>query len=205
MQKQILGFFALISAITTSILLYSNTADIALIASVASLIFIALHLRFQNQKAATVQEPKPRIKLIDELNDRLNSSKREVQMLQARIEQLVTESKAADSEDAAVLMFLRVLQEKSRILDFALTDISRLPDPQVGAAARVVHQGLRSVLEDSFDIKPIALSHPSAIDGGTKTAGRDSASRLGSDENESATFVAASWRSTAVGAGTGRN
>jgi len=156
MQKQILGFFALISAITTSILLYSNNTDIALTASAAAAIFMALHLRFQNQQAAVVKEQKPRIKLIDELNDRLNSSKQQVQTLQARIVQLETENKAADSEDAAVLMFLRVLQEKSRLLDFALTDIARLPDPQVGAAARVVHQGLRGVLDDSFEIKPIA-------------------------------------------------
>jgi hypothetical protein len=156
MQKQILGFFALISAITTSILLYNKNLDTGLIASVAALIFISLHLRVQGQKPPVVKEEKPTIKLIDDLNDRLNASKHQVQSLQARLKELEAEAKAADSEDAAVLMFLRVLQEKSRILDFALTDIARLPDPQVGAAARVVHQGLRTVLQDSFDIKPIA-------------------------------------------------
>lgn len=156
MQKQILGFFALLSAITTSIMLYNKSLDTGLIASVATLIFIALHLRFQGQKPAVVKDEKPGIKLIDELNDRLNASKHQVQSLQARLKELEADAKAADSEDAAVLMFLRVLQEKSRLLDFALTDIARLPDPQVGAAARVVHQGLRTVLQDSFDIKPIA-------------------------------------------------
>ncbi|WP_141732999.1 DUF2760 domain-containing protein [Oligoflexus tunisiensis] len=156
MQKQILGFFALISAITTSVMLYNRSLDTGLIASVATLIFIALHLRFQGRKVEEVKEPKPGMKLIDELNERLNASKHQVQSLQARLQQLEAESKAADNEDAAVLMFLRVLQEKSRLLDFALTDIARLPDPQVGAAARVVHQGLRGVLQDSFEIKPIA-------------------------------------------------
>ncbi len=158
MQKQILGFFALISAITTSIMLYNKSLDTGLIASVATLIFIALHLRTQRPKVEVVKDEKakPGIKLIDELNDRLNASKHQVQSLQAKLQQLEANSKAADSEDAAVLMFLRVLQEKSRLLDFALTDIARLPDPQVGAAARVVHQGLRGVLQDSFDIKPIA-------------------------------------------------
>jgi hypothetical protein len=156
MQKQILGFFALLSAITTSILLYNENLDIGLAASVATMVFIALHLRFQRAKVELVKEEKPGMKLIDDLNDRLNASKHQVQSLQARLQQLEAESKATDSEDAAVLTFLRVLQEKSRLLDFALTDIARLPDAQVGAATRVVHQGLRSVLQDSFDIKPIA-------------------------------------------------
>jgi hypothetical protein len=156
MQKQILGFFALISALTTSIMLYNRSLDTGLVASVATLIFVALHLRFQNRKVEEVKEPKPGMKLIDDLNERLNASKHQVQSLQARLQQLEAESKATDNEDAAVLMFLRVLQEKSRLLDFALTDIARLPDAQVGAAARVVHQGLRSVLQDSFDIQPIA-------------------------------------------------
>lgn len=156
MQKQLLGFFALISAITTSIMLYNRSLDAGLIGSVATLIFIAMHLRFQREKPEVVKGEKPGIKLIDELNDRLNASKQQVQSLQTRIQQLESEAKTPDSEDAAVLMFLRVLQEKSRLLDFALTDIARLPDAQVGAAARVVHQGLRGILQDSFDIKPIA-------------------------------------------------
>jgi hypothetical protein len=156
MQKQILGFFALLSAITTSILLYNGNLDIGLAASVATLVFIALHLRFHKAKVEVAKDEKPGMKLIDDLNERLNASKHQVQSLQAQLKQMEAESKATDSEDAAVLTFLRVLQEKSRILDFALTDIARLPDPQVGAAARVVHQGLRTVLQDSFDIKPIA-------------------------------------------------
>ncbi|MDQ3233581.1 MAG: DUF2760 domain-containing protein [Pseudobdellovibrionaceae bacterium] len=155
MQKQLLGFFALISAITTSIMLYNKNLDTSLIASIATLIFLALHLRVQRATPEVVKEPKP-IKLIDELNDRLNASKQQVHKLQAQIQQLESATKGADSEDAAVLMFLRVMQEKSRLLDFALTDIARLPDAQVGAAARVVHQGLQSLLQDSFDIKPIA-------------------------------------------------
>ncbi|HYX36461.1 MAG TPA: DUF2760 domain-containing protein [Oligoflexus sp.] len=155
MQKQLLGFFALISAITTSIMLYNKNLDTSLIASIATLIFLALHLRVQRATPEVVKEPKP-IKLIDELNDRLNASKQQVQKLQAQIQQLEAATKGADSEDAAVLMFLRVMQEKSRLLDFALTDIARLPDAQVGAAARVVHQGLQGLLQDSFEIKPIA-------------------------------------------------
>ena len=55
-----------------------------------------------------------------------------------------------------VLGFLGLLQQKGRLLDFLMDDVSKYPDAQVGAAARVVHQGCSAVLRDYFEIKPIA-------------------------------------------------
>lgn len=54
------------------------------------------------------------------------------------------------------LTFLSLLQEKGRLVDFISEDITAYSNEQVGAAARVVHQGCRQVISDSFDPAPIA-------------------------------------------------
>jgi|GEM_PF-4862033 len=163
MQRQILGFLALIAAISTSAMLLSEGFETPLILSLVTTTFLALHLRLQPKVTPVKTENTVAIKLIDDLNFRLNSRKNEISLLQNQNQELEAQLKTVksvsaghDSEDAAVLSFLRILQEKSRLLDFALTDITKLPDTQVGAASRVVHQGLRGILQDSFEIKPIA-------------------------------------------------
>lgn len=57
--------------------------------------------------------------------------------------------------DAEVAAFLAMLQEKGRLVDFLMDDINAYPDAQVGAAARVVHAGCKSVLAEHFSIHPL--------------------------------------------------
>lgn len=47
---------------------------------------------------------------------------------------------------------LTLFQEKGRLVDFLLDDITPYDDQRVGAVARVVHQGCREVLKEHFDI-----------------------------------------------------
>jgi hypothetical protein len=61
----------------------------------------------------------------------------------------------AGSGETAVVQFLARLQEKGRLVDFALDDIAPYDDRQVAAAARVVHQGCREVLQSVFDLHPV--------------------------------------------------
>ncbi|MGC9518945.1 MAG: DUF2760 domain-containing protein [Desulfuromonadaceae bacterium] len=58
-------------------------------------------------------------------------------------------------QDAAVLQFLARLQEKGRLVDFIMDDMTPYGDEQVGAAARIVHQGCREVMADFFKIAPL--------------------------------------------------
>lgn len=60
-----------------------------------------------------------------------------------------------ESNDAAVVQFLARLQEKGRLVDFLMDDISAYDNESVGAAARVVHQGCREVLNDGFAIETV--------------------------------------------------
>ncbi|MET0253123.1 MAG: DUF2760 domain-containing protein [Terrimicrobiaceae bacterium] len=63
---------------------------------------------------------------------------------------------AANQADAEVVAFVGLLQEKGRLVDFLMEDVAPYDDKQVGAAARVVHQGCREVLREHFKVTPIS-------------------------------------------------
>lgn len=62
---------------------------------------------------------------------------------------------AANQAEAEVVSFLALFQEKGRLIDFLMEDISGFTDAQVGAAARVVHSGCAAVLKESFAVRPV--------------------------------------------------
>jgi hypothetical protein len=53
------------------------------------------------------------------------------------------------------LQLLGLLQREARLIDFIQEDIAAYADADVGAAARVVHEGCRKVLHDNFTIGPV--------------------------------------------------
>lgn len=62
----------------------------------------------------------------------------------------------SNQADAEVISFFALLQEKGRLVDFLMDDVASADDAQVGAAARVVHQGCREVLREHFKIVPVS-------------------------------------------------
>jgi len=58
---------------------------------------------------------------------------------------------AADS----ALQLLGLLQRDGRLIDFLQEDIAAYADAQVGAAARVVHEGCRKTLREHFTLAPV--------------------------------------------------
>lgn len=62
---------------------------------------------------------------------------------------------AENQADAEVINFLSSLQQKGRLLDFLMDDITAYSDAQVGAAARVVHDGCKAVLKEHLTIRPV--------------------------------------------------
>lgn len=69
---------------------------------------------------------------------------------------------AAVPQGAEALLLLSLLQEKGRFVDFVMEDILTYSDAQVAAAARVVHQGCREVVEGAFGPRPIAAGTENA-------------------------------------------
>ena len=56
---------------------------------------------------------------------------------------------------AAALTFLALLQREGRFVDFLEQDIAPIPDADVAAAARVVHEGCRRALHAHAVLEPI--------------------------------------------------
>jgi hypothetical protein len=61
----------------------------------------------------------------------------------------------ANQADAEIVSFLAMLQARGRLVDFLMDDINAHDDAQVGAAARVVHAGCKTALQEHFRISPV--------------------------------------------------
>jgi hypothetical protein len=55
----------------------------------------------------------------------------------------------------AALQLLGLMQRDARLLDFAMENLTDYSDQEIGAAARVVHEGCRKVLREHFTIVPV--------------------------------------------------
>jgi hypothetical protein len=60
-----------------------------------------------------------------------------------------------DTAPDSALQLLALLQREARLIDFAREDLGSYADAQIGAAARVVHEGCAKVLREHFDIVPV--------------------------------------------------
>ncbi len=56
-------------------------------------------------------------------------------------------AKEAAPDPTGALQLLRILQREGRLVDFAQQDVTGFSDVEVGAAARVVHEGVRRTLQ----------------------------------------------------------
>lgn len=60
-----------------------------------------------------------------------------------------------EASPVAALQLLGLLQRDARFIDFVEEDIANYSDADIGAAARLVHDGCRAVLREHFTIKPV--------------------------------------------------
>jgi hypothetical protein len=63
---------------------------------------------------------------------------------------------AENPAEAEIVAFFALLQEKGRLVDFLMEDLASYEDAEIGAAARVVHEGCKQVLQEHFKIHAIA-------------------------------------------------
>lgn len=67
------------------------------------------------------------------------------------------EKPTAESCDRAVQM-LALLQRDGRLIDFLSENVSQYPDPQLGAAVRMIHDSCRQVLDRYIKLEPVIAS-----------------------------------------------
>ncbi len=108
---------------------------------------------------------------------------------------------SAPTAEADVLTFLALLQEKGRLVDFLMDDVTSYSDAQVGAAARVVHQGCQAVLQEHLQIAPIAEDSegaPVSLEIGYNASDYRLLGQVSGDPPFKGKLVHKGWRATSV-------
>lgn len=60
-----------------------------------------------------------------------------------------------ESKPTAALQLLGLLQQEARFIDFIEEDLQHHADAEIGAAARVVHEGCRRVIKQHLKLEPV--------------------------------------------------
>lgn len=60
-----------------------------------------------------------------------------------------------DSAPESALQLLGLLQQGGRFVDFLEEDVSHFSDTEIGAAARLVHDGCRKVVHEHLELEPV--------------------------------------------------
>lgn len=65
------------------------------------------------------------------------------------------EAREKAAADAGAVLMLALLQREGRLVDFVQQDISQFEDSEIGAVARVIHDGCRRSLEAHVKLVPV--------------------------------------------------
>lgn len=72
-----------------------------------------------------------------------------------KIVEKIIERRIEDTSPTAALQLLGLLQRQARFVDFVQEDVASYSDADIGAAARLVHEGCRKVLREHFTLTPV--------------------------------------------------
>lgn len=92
--------------------------------------------------------------LKDEM-ERHKVAQKDTQAKLLELEKNSKENSDSKSQQGETITLLSLMQDKGRLLDFLMDDISSYDDKQVGAASRIVHQGCHKVLKEYFEVTPL--------------------------------------------------
>ncbi len=71
------------------------------------------------------------------------------------IKEIEVAPKLKETTPEAALQLLSLLQQEARFIDFMSEDLSGFADAEIGAAARVIHEGGQKVLNEYFTLAPV--------------------------------------------------
>ncbi|WP_269540117.1 DUF2760 domain-containing protein [Cerasicoccus fimbriatus] len=107
--------------------------------------------------------------------------------------------KPAEPDHAELVQFLAQLQEKGRFIDFVMDDVTAYTDAQVGAAARVVHQGCQSVVKETLAVEPVTTTAENAsitLESGYAVADYRLVGKVAGEPPYTGTLRHKGWRAT---------
>ena len=79
-------------------------------------------------------------------------------IIETRVEvpvEKIVEKRVEVPTNTAALQLLGLMQREARFVDFIQEDVAPYTDAEIGAAARVVHEGCRKVLKEHFKLVPV--------------------------------------------------
>jgi len=145
-MKLYITLVGLLLAVLNGLLLFPSmrhhTSQIAVIAFVLVLLILALSFFSGKRKGEVVAQTPPAEATPAE----------SPAVIQPPGSHLPAENKA----EAEIVAFFALLQEKGRLVDFLMEDLAAYEDAEIGAAARVVHEGCKKVLQEHFKIHTIS-------------------------------------------------
>ena len=128
-----------------------GVAPVRLLVLVCAAIWVFIEALILRKKAADLKESLAQAALVkDSARQEADKAREELRAVRQELDHARKKPK-----DESALQVLSLLQQKGRFLDFVMDDVTKYPDAQIGAAARVVHQGCAQVVREYFDVKPV--------------------------------------------------
>jgi hypothetical protein len=124
----------------------------ALLALILIVVLVSVLLGMRRCKSAApavvapAPAPQPEVKIVEKIVE-------VEKIVQAPAPEPVVLKEA--TPDAA-LQLLSLLQKEARFIDFIKEDVSAYSDAEIGAAARVVHQGCSKAVSEHFTLAPVS-------------------------------------------------
>lgn len=103
--------------------------------------------------------------------------------------------------DGHIVHFLGLLQEKGRLVDFVMDDITSYNNEQVGAAARVVHQGCAQVIKEHLTLAPVHSGQEGAsvtLESGYDSTSYRAVGKLAGSPPFQGTLLHHGWKTTRI-------
>ena len=110
-------------------------------------------LRGGEALAADVPAPEPREIRIEVPVEKIVETRVEVPV--ERIVERTVQVQVRVPTETAALQVLGLMQREARFVDFVQEDVANYTDAEIGAAARVVHEGCRKVLKEHFQLATV--------------------------------------------------
>lgn len=126
----------------------AGTAAVLALLLIAVLIAVLLGMRRCRKSAPAVvaQPPQPEVKIVEKIVE-------VEKIVQAPAPEPVV---LKETTPDAALQLLSLLQKEARFIDFIQEDVAAYSDAEIGAAARVVHQGCGKAINEHFSLAPVS-------------------------------------------------